>query len=244
MIIRILQRAYHLPEVDVHREGDLVGVLPSVVVVQMKRRQAVSKCADHIRRAVARAAHFRVPDVKACDQKRVVHRVDMTAEILARRTGGKGGFILFFVPQPHIFGRDLHAAGLCKGEQVKEKFSVFLGGFVIVGMNDTDLGTDLGGAFDGALQGDVHTRIIAGEGRVRLVAYDAAVLAHAAQVPRVGQVIPPAERVVGIKGRHVHAVGDVAHTEHRKIPSIKPCACDHLDRLLLADPLDGGIYFG
>ena len=68
------------------------------------------------------------------------------------------------------FFRDLYAAALGKGEQLKEKFGVFLGAFVVVGVNDTDLAPCLGGALDGALQISADLPAIGGEGRVGLIA--------------------------------------------------------------------------
>ena len=69
-------------EINGHGERDLVGIVPTIVIVNVKRLQAVAQRANHIRCTGAGAAHFRVADVEACDEIRVIYGIDMLDEAL------------------------------------------------------------------------------------------------------------------------------------------------------------------
>ena len=75
----------------------------------------------------------------------------MLYKAFGRSTGGKAGFVLFAVPIPHILGCNLNIMLPCKGQQLKIHFGVFLGRFIVVGVDNAYFPACFCGAFYRAL---------------------------------------------------------------------------------------------
>ena len=149
-VVDVLERLYDSVEVDGHGKRNLMGIVPAVVIVDMQRLQTISECADHVGCTFSGTAHFCMSDIQAGNEKVVVYDVEVLVKACRGRTCRERGLILFRVSAPHIFGCDFNAAFFCKRQQIKVHFRVFLGGQVVVRMDDADFAACLCGAFQRA----------------------------------------------------------------------------------------------
>ena len=131
--------------------------------------------------------HLGVTKVKTSNERGIVHGIQMSEKALGVGAGGGGSLVLFGVPIPHIFRRDLDTCVLGVGEEPLVHLGVFFGTFGVDGMNDADLAARLCRAFNGANEPLEHRS--RGEGGVRLIANDAALLTDMAKLARKGKIL-------------------------------------------------------
>ena len=91
----LAERARHSSEIDLHRKGQFVRIVPAVVIMEMEGGESRAEGADHLRGGSTEPAHLSVPDIEARDEVGIVHSIKMREEIRGGRTGGKNGVIFF-----------------------------------------------------------------------------------------------------------------------------------------------------
>ena len=241
-IADVRKRRRERGKVELAGEGQHVIVAVQIVVVHMQRLQPLfAERSDKIRQILI--GQPRVPDVKAGDHKRAVHRVEIGTEFLGTGAGAVDDAPRRLVILPHILARHLdaelftirHKRAVKLHIHVKQRFLAGRIRQMLLRVHNDGLCPEHCRRLDAAHDGVKTTLVVTLVARagckrcVRLVAHDAARIRRLA---KRADIVPP---VVA-----VHRIVLVA--EHRKkahVEGIKARRLDHADGFLVTiDPAE------